>query len=554
MIIEMKHIVISLTTILLALSGCQTKSEVAQVWDYIQERPDSALVVLNSIDASDLHGRTKAEYCLLKAMALDKNYVNVASDSLALPAYQYFRKHGPLEKEMMSLYYMAVSRYYSHDDAEAVLLLEDVTDIADKVGNNYYAGLGHILKSYAYARTYCISEAVKSAELGVASFEAIPDTFQVRRAQLQLADSYHSARDFDKAVTLFQHLISTCQDDGYTMRRALIHGAYSMYLANPERADSSMHYYERAINDYGAGMDIVEAAHYGEVACQVGNTQLAHQILDQLKTSPRHLEQRTYLEYKLKIKEGKPWEALKAAEDFHVYLDSVLVASLEQSLVKSQRNYLEQQKLAAEHTLYLTKWIGAVCILCLFLLILIILLYYSRKHRIASMEREQLISSVGETVKLLHESEQKNSDLEQSLEIVQGRYIAAYKKQFSKISSIIANYYTSSGMKNGRDIVYKQVMDIAGTIGRDQTRMSVLERDVNGALDNAMKWYRIEFPDKSVNHYNMVCLFMAGFTTPMMEILTSTPRNTLYSKKSRLLDEIRDSTVEHKNLFLMVIK
>ena len=180
--------------------------------------------------------------------------------------------------------------------------------------------------------------------------------------------------------------------------------------------------------------------------------------------------------------------------------------------------------------------------------------YYSKKHRIASMEREQLISSVGETAKLLHESEQKNSDLEQSLEIVQGQYIAVYKKQFSKISSIIANYYTSSGTKNGRDIVYKQVMDIAGTIGSDQTRMSVLERDVNSALDDAMKWYRVEFPGKSKSHYNMVCLFMAGFTTPMMEILTSTPRNTLYSKKSRLLDEIRDSSVEHKDLFLMVIR
>ena len=554
MIIEMKHIVISLTTILLALSGCQTKSEVAQVWDYIQERPDSALVVLNSIDASDLHGRTKAEYCLLKAMALDKNYVDVSSDSLALPSYLFFRKHGPKEKEMMSLYYMAVSRYYSHDDAEAVILLERVTDMAKTMGNNYYAGLGHILKSYAYSRTYCISEAVKSAELGVAAFEAIPDTLQVRRAQLQLADTYHAKKEFDKAIDLFQSLINSCHDDKYTMRRALIHCAYSMYLANPELADSSMHYYERAFRDYGARLDNVEAAHLGEVACKVGNTQLAHQILEQLKDSPRHPEQRAYLEYKLYKREGKPWKALSAVEGFHDSLDSVLVASLEQSLVKSQRNYQEQQKLSSEHALYLRTWIGIVCILCLILSLLVVMLYYSRKHRIESMEREQLISSVGETVKLLHESEQKNSDLVQSLETVQGRYIAAYKKQFSKISSIIASYYTSSGMKNSRDIVYKQVMDIAGTIGRDQTRMSVLERDVNSALDNAMKWYRVEFPGKNNSHYNMVCLFMAGFTTPMMEILTSTPRNTLYSKKSRLLDEIRDSSVEHKDLFLMVIR
>lgn len=549
----MKHI-ISLITILLLLSGCQTKHKIAETWDYIQARPDSALAVLNSIRTINFHGRTLAEYRLLKAMALDKNYVDVTSDSLALPAYQYFRKHGPREKEMMSLYYYALTRYYSHDDADAILLFDEVADLAEEVGNRYYVGLGHILKSYTFARTYCISEAVKSAELGVEAFAAIPDTFQMQRAKLQLADSYHSIKEFDKALGIYQELINTCQHDTYTMRRALIHGAYSMYLAYPDRADSAMRYYERALNEYNAPLGPIEAAHYGEVACVTGDTLSARQIVEQLRASKMHSEQRSYLEYELYKKENKPWNALAAVQEFHVYMDSLLVASLEQSLVKSQRNYQEQKRQASEHTLYLTRWIGAVCAICLILALLVVLLYYSRKHRIAALEREQLIGSIGETARLLQESEQKNSELKQNLQAVQKRYVAAYKKQFSKISAIMENYYTTSGMRNGRDIVYKQVMDIASTIGSDQTRMSALERDVNAALDNAMKWYREEFPNKSVNYYNMVCLFMAGFSTPMIELLTSTPRNTLYSKKSRLLEEIRNSKVAHRDLFLMVIK
>ena len=94
-------------------SACQARKEVSQIWDYVNERPDSALAVLNGMDASAFHGRTLAEYRLLKAMALDKNYVNVASDSLAMPAYQFFRRYGPKEKEMLSLYYLAISHYYA---------------------------------------------------------------------------------------------------------------------------------------------------------------------------------------------------------------------------------------------------------------------------------------------------------------------------------------------------------------------------------------------------------------------------------------------------------
>ncbi len=550
----MKNFAISLITIILLLSECRVRSNVEDVWGYIQERPDSALAVLSTMNSATFHGRTLAEYRLLKAMALDKNYVDVSSDSLALPAYQYFRKHGPREKEMMSLYYYALARYYSHEDAEAILLFDEVTDMAEELDNKYYMGLGHIVKSYAFERTYCLSEAVKSAERGVEAFAAIPDTFQVQRAKLQLADTYHSIKEFDKALEIYQELINTCPQDTYTMRRSLIHGAYSMYLAHSERPDSAMRYYERAMNEYNAPFGPVEAAHYGEVACMTGDTLTARQIVEQLKASQIHPEQRSYLEYVLYKKENKPWQALAATKEFHIYLDSVLVSALEQSLVKSQRNYQKQQKQASQHVLYFTRWIGAVCAICLILALVVVLLYYSRKRRIAALEREQLIGSIGETARLLQESELKNSELKQSLQAVQKRYVAAYKKQFSKISAIIENYYTTSGMRDGRDMVYMQVMNIASTIGCDQTRMRALERDVNSALDDAMKWYRMEFPDKSVNHYNMVCLFMAGFSTPMMELLTSTPRNTLYSKKSRLLDEIRDSRVEHRDLFLLVIK
>ena len=550
----MRNTFIILTISILTLSACRTKREVAQVWDYVQEQPDSALMVLNTMDASAFHGRTLAEYRLLKAMALDKNYVNVASDSLAMPAYQFFRRYGPKEKEMMSLYYLGVVRYNAGDFSNAILMLEEASDMAERQGNLLYVGLSNNMKSYAFIRTYCYSEAVKSAEFSVDAFRAIPDTFRVQRTKVQLADVYHATKEFKKALDIFQDLIRSCQNDTVIMRRALIHGAYSMYLAYPERADSAMYYYERALNDYKASLGTVEAAHLGEVATMIGNTQLAPQIVDQLKASGKRQEQRAYLEYKLLLKENKPWESLAATEEFLYYQDSVVVKALEQSLIKSQRNYQEQRRRASEQALYLTKWIGIVCVLCLILALMIVWLYYSRKQRIAAFERELLISHVGETSRLLRESEQKNLNMAQSLREVQRRYVSAYKKQFSKISSIIENYYTSSGKNNSRDIVYKQVMDIAATIGSDQTRMSILEKDVNLALTNAMELYREEFPGKSADHYKMVCLFMAGFTISMMEILTGTLKNTLYSRKSRILEEIRNSDVEHKELFLMVIK
>ena len=72
----MKRVVILSIVALALFSACQARKGVSQVWDYVNDRPDSALAVLNGMDASAFHGRTLADYRLLKAMALDKSYIN----------------------------------------------------------------------------------------------------------------------------------------------------------------------------------------------------------------------------------------------------------------------------------------------------------------------------------------------------------------------------------------------------------------------------------------------------------------------------------------------
>ena len=62
---------------------------------YISERPDSALAVLDSIDRDMLTTRkVTSHHALLYAMALDKNFIDVSDDSLAMTALEYYEHHG----------------------------------------------------------------------------------------------------------------------------------------------------------------------------------------------------------------------------------------------------------------------------------------------------------------------------------------------------------------------------------------------------------------------------------------------------------------------------
>lgn len=62
--------------LLVSCDNRQAKALLKDVESYIQERPDSALQVLEMVDSSNLNTKSlRAHYSLLFAMALDKNYI-----------------------------------------------------------------------------------------------------------------------------------------------------------------------------------------------------------------------------------------------------------------------------------------------------------------------------------------------------------------------------------------------------------------------------------------------------------------------------------------------
>ena len=72
----------------------------------IDQRPDSALAILDGIDPSDLaQRRHRALYALLMTRALDKNYIDVTSDSLISIATEYYADSDDKHRRMLAEYY-----------------------------------------------------------------------------------------------------------------------------------------------------------------------------------------------------------------------------------------------------------------------------------------------------------------------------------------------------------------------------------------------------------------------------------------------------------------
>ena len=102
----------------IALSACNDSSKLAtihQAEKLMQEQPDSALRVLQTINRHSLRGKTLARYALIYSIAQDKSGLDVTNDSLLRIAHEYYSQHPGDSLYARSQYYMG--KYYTLVDS-----------------------------------------------------------------------------------------------------------------------------------------------------------------------------------------------------------------------------------------------------------------------------------------------------------------------------------------------------------------------------------------------------------------------------------------------------
>ena len=109
-----------LLLLIFALQACagkdrQEREVIHQAELLMQEQPDSALHLLQTLQRHSLTGETLARYALIHSIAQDKSGLDVTSDSLLRIAYDYYCRHPEDSLYARSQYYMG--KYYSLVDS-----------------------------------------------------------------------------------------------------------------------------------------------------------------------------------------------------------------------------------------------------------------------------------------------------------------------------------------------------------------------------------------------------------------------------------------------------
>ena len=180
----------------------ETERTLADVASFIEERPDSALTILDTMDSFSLTtSALKARHSLLLAMARDKNYIDDTTDSIIAPAVSWYRRHGSADEKLLMNYYRGRIAMNAGDYETAMRWFADGSRFSEKARNKVWSGRLCNAKFQVYQHLFdsasAIDAALRSADYYAAAgelpryYDAINNVACVYEQLLDTANALH---------------------------------------------------------------------------------------------------------------------------------------------------------------------------------------------------------------------------------------------------------------------------------------------------------------------------------------------------------------------------
>ena len=142
----------------------ETEQTLEDVASFIEERPDSALTILDTMDSFSLTtSALKARHSLLLAMARDKNYIDDTTDSIIAPAVSWYRRHGSADEKLLMNYYRGRIAMNAGDYETAMRWFAGGSRFSEKARNKVWSGRLCNAKFQVYQHLFDSSSAIDAA-------------------------------------------------------------------------------------------------------------------------------------------------------------------------------------------------------------------------------------------------------------------------------------------------------------------------------------------------------------------------------------------------------
>lgn len=532
----MKNVVIFILAFVFLISCASRELEhkLLDIESYIAARPDSALKVLDSIDRDLLStSELRSHHALLHAMALDKNYIDVSDDSLAMTALDWFDSHGDKKYKVRSLYYLGLSYYYSKEYDKAIIELTKAENLAPSCDSLYW-GMTKSLQGHVYSRTYNFIEEMNCVQKANQIYTEMSEDYYVNVSKYRLARLNMNQGNYKVAQEMYNELLGNHNLTDRILGNSLCSSVYIKVISQDIKPVEIIKLYDDIFARYGNKyMTISDWWAYSSVLWKLNKKDDAIKLIEQLDAVDT-TSTPSYWKYLMHKSIGENDIALKYFEDSYDKIKYELTQALGQSLALSQRDYYLAQSSITEYKMKIRSLYLIVVLVSSVLLVSILCWIISTRNKKFREEKEAYIQYVDEITSQLKEIKGNNTLS------LKRKYLDLYKSRFENLRVLCDNYLQFQGRDNAEKVMYSKVVSMVDELRADMQDHSKLEAMLNSDLNGIMDNVRREFKLKEVD-YIILSYLIIGFDATTISRLIDSSVNTVYIRKSRIKRMIEDS-------------
>lgn len=533
---------------LLMIFSCtviETDRTLNDVESFIMDHPDSALLILESMNREDLKtARTKAHHALLHAMALDKNYIDVTDDSIASVAVEYYLKHGPQRNRVRALYYLGKSYYYQQQYDMAILEYSKAERVAKKC-DSLYLGMIKTAKAGIYNITYNSIEELKCTQEALGIFKSIGAERYYRPITYSLGMAYHNVDRYADALSVYKDLIDSSSEIDYYCINATISSAHSLIEMNNVDYHVVDSLFRKAKYEYDADFEEKDYWAWAYSLYRIGRNEEADVMTSKLEISDEFIVDFWRARIAAYLKD---YEAVYKYDNLTLKRQNDIVEKLlEESLAIYQSDYYQTQLELSEYKVR-TRTIGLLGLIVLIILVSVILyLTINRYIRKQKAEKNKLFEYAEEIKRQLEEAEGKDySELKR-------KFISLYRTRFETIGTLCDQYIQSAGRIDIESLMFKKVEALISEVKNDSVNRMAFESMLDNDLDMIMTHLRTEMPKMKELDYAIFSYIIVGFDATTISRLLDMTVNNVYAHKRRIRVKIEEKHPEHAEQFLEML-
>ena len=508
----------------LCLVSCNHHSEhwetLTQMETIIEERPDSVLNVLQTIDIDKLIGdEERAKHALLLSMALDKNYIDKIDFEVLKPAIDYYEDNGTATDKLRTYFYQGRIYQNAGKDALAMECFVKAISEGDESDDILTKARIYFNRGSIYYSLYEWDSFIETKKTAASYFKQAGRHHSYVHCLTLIVNGYTLKNEHENALPY----IDECKQLREIMSFPLLREFYSSYITYLEDCGTDAEIKD-VIKEYlnTIPAENIDWLTLANAYIKLGQYEDALQAIEQYKYSANTSEEIKYKALKSEIYErlGRYEESLRAYKEYMIVSDSTTWAIMQQDTkFVEERHNLEMAK--AKETDAKNKRTIAImaCVIALIGSLLVIMIIRRRllitraKNRELEVEKqryEQLYADAVAERDALTKMVEDSNVRDEAKAVIKARLDVLNKVIISQITG------TTSANKKAYEELESLLANKEGFI--ESTRLTI--EGNNPEFISALKQRGL-----SDEEINICCLYAIGLKGKDIKAYTSQPRH-----------------------------